>query len=121
MRNHSLAILKNPACLLNILLSFEVFALINYFLLQNLNTLPPRIPIWFSQFFLSERLDTPTNIFFFPALGAIFLLINFILVEKLLAQKESLLAFSLSCFSLLTQLFLALATLRIILVSTPLQ
>lgn len=118
MKNQSFALLKNPLCLLNTLIGFEVYLLSLTLLLYLMRELPSRIPIWQSQFFLSDRLDTPINLIFIPLLGIVFFLINSIQTEKLLQHKENLMAFSLSLFSVAIQIVLMLATIQIVLKSS---
>lgn len=118
MRNTSLQILRNPFCLLNVLLGLETYVfqlLIIYYLYRSL---PARIPLWNNQFFLSDRLDTQLNILFLPLIGIIMLVLNTTLVEKLLQKREKLLAATFSFFTLASQAVLTTAVFRIVLRSS---
>ncbi len=121
MTDNKIAFLKHPPTLLITLLSLEVIGLGTYFLLTNFKLLTPKIPIWYAQFFLSDRLDTPLNLFLLPIISLLILILNLVLVEKFLVRQEELLAVASAIFSLGTEVFIQLAIVRIILTSTPSQ
>jgi UDP-GlcNAc:undecaprenyl-phosphate GlcNAc-1-phosphate transferase len=80
----------------------------------SLPTLPPEVPLWYTQAWGPQRLASPEKLYLIPALGAAILALNFIIYKILVRGREESVAHGFALLTFACTTLLTVSVLRII-------